>query len=152
MAKCSVTLDDNDQLRMYKWMIKKLPTSINGTYVYAVIFRDSVDEGDIYTRGIDYIRAWAQLSKETVSKYLKDLTEKGLIIKKEYYDQGRKFTGYCATDAWKKLEEEHEKEEAERRKDPKYKEYYEMEDQMMEGMRRIEEDYNRRKMQAASKI
>ncbi len=89
-------------------MFHKLDTNLCGICVYAVIFRDSVEKGHLFTKSVKYIMAWTHLSERAVMGHLSALVTKEYISKKEYSDFGRKRIGYYATDIWKRLEKEYE--------------------------------------------
>ena len=65
--------------------------------IYAIIY-DSCREGNIYTGGLSYLAEWTQSTKQGVIKALKELTEKGLIERRERYENGVKFVDYYTVD------------------------------------------------------
>lgn len=65
--------------------------------IYAIIY-DSCREGNIYTGGISYLADWTQSTKQGVIKALKELTEKGLIERRERYENGVKYVDYYISD------------------------------------------------------
>lgn len=65
--------------------------------IYAIIY-NSCREGNIYTEGVSYLANWTQSTKRAVFMALKELTEKGLIERRERYENGVKFVDYYTVD------------------------------------------------------
>ena len=61
--------------------------------IYAIIY-DACREGNIYTGGLSYLAKWTQSTKQGVIKALKELTEKGLIERRERYENGVIYVDY----------------------------------------------------------
>ena len=65
--------------------------------IYAIIY-DACRTDNLYTGGVSYLADWTQSTKQGVIKALKELTEKGLIKRKERYENGVKFVDYYTVD------------------------------------------------------
>ena len=61
--------------------------------IYAIIY-DACRTGNLYTVGISYLAKWTQSTKRGVFMALKELTEKGLIERRERYENGVKYVDY----------------------------------------------------------
>lgn len=61
--------------------------------IYAIIY-DACRTGNLYTVGISYLAKWTQSTKQGVIKALKELTDKGLIERRERYENGVKYVDY----------------------------------------------------------
>ena len=65
--------------------------------IYAIIY-DACRTGNLYTGGISYLAKWTQSTKQGVIKALKELTDKGLIERRERYENGVKYVDYYTVD------------------------------------------------------
>lgn len=75
-------MEDSNYINIQGWMIKRLSLKSNQLIVFAIIFGFSQDRESYFKGSLRYIQDVLQVSRPTASDVLKDLVEKGLIIKK----------------------------------------------------------------------
>lgn len=85
-------IDDKDCIYIEDWMLNKLNLKGNELLVYAVI------NSHIILEDAQYIADWISSSKRTVFKILKSLVDKGLIKRRERYENGVKHVEYYTVD------------------------------------------------------
>ncbi len=61
--------------------------------IYAIIYGFCMADKP-YTGGLGYLADWTQSTKQGVIKALKELTDKGLIERRERYENGVKYVDY----------------------------------------------------------
>lgn len=74
--------DDEICFEIYNWMYKRLGLKGAELQIYAIIYSFS-SSGKPFTGSINWICDFIGTNYKTVIKYLKSLTEKGYIIKKD---------------------------------------------------------------------
>ena len=75
---------DENYYTVYGWMINRLKLKGNQLIVYAAIYGFSQCDDNEYTGGLSYLsRLCGGVSKRTVINVLKELTESGLVIRRE---------------------------------------------------------------------
>ena len=85
-------INDKDFIYIEDWMLNKLNLKGNELLVYAVI------NSHIILEDTQYIADWISSSKRTVFKILKSLVDKGLIKRRERYENGVKHVAYYTVD------------------------------------------------------
>lgn len=78
------------------WMVKDLALKNNELLIYAIIYGFSQDGDNKFTGTLQYLADWTGSTKQGVSKNLKSLLEKNLIIKYEKLINGVKVCEYAA--------------------------------------------------------
>ena len=76
------------------WMRTDLNLTGNDLLVYAIIYGFSQDNESEFTGSVQYLADWCGASKQGIRKNLKNLLDKGYIIKTEYEKNGIKFCKY----------------------------------------------------------
>lgn len=79
------------------FMVTDLKLKGNELLIYACIYGFSQTENQLFTGSLQYLADWTNSTKQGVSKCLKSLVEKGLIVKNERIINGVKFCEYYAT-------------------------------------------------------
>jgi hypothetical protein len=79
------------------WMVSDLKLKGNNLIIYAIIYGFTQDENTMFTGSLNYLSTWTNSTKRGVMNNLKNLEEKGLIVKKENFLNGVKHVKYCAT-------------------------------------------------------
>lgn len=74
-------MKENTYLTIQGWMVNCLQLKGNELIVYAIIYGFSQDGKSVYSGTSNYLSGWTNTSRECVSRTLKSLVEKGLIIK-----------------------------------------------------------------------
>lgn len=78
----------------YRWMSKLLGLKDNDLEVYAIIYGFSHDGQSKFSGSLQYLADWCGCTKQGIQKNLKNLIDKGLIIKTESFKNGVKFPEY----------------------------------------------------------
>jgi hypothetical protein len=94
------------------WMLTELSLKGNELLVFAIIYGFSQNSDDQYYSGsLQYLAEWTNSTKRTVMTILKNLNEKGYIVKHEEVKNGVRFCRYCASDftSMEKISPPHEK-------------------------------------------
>ena len=76
------------------WMITHLKLKGTPLFIYAIIYGFCQTQGQFFTGSVRYLAEWTNSTKRTVYQNLKDLVDKGLIIKIEENINGVKFCKY----------------------------------------------------------
>lgn len=76
------------------WMVTELGLHGNELIVYAAIFGFTQKKGQWFNNSRQYLADWTGTTKQTVSKHLQSLVDKGLLEKRERYENGVKFCDY----------------------------------------------------------
>lgn len=76
------------------WMISELNLKGNDLLVYAIIYGFSQDDESEFTGSLNYLAAWCNGTKSGIQKNIKNLIDRGLIIKKEHYKNDVKYCSY----------------------------------------------------------
>ena len=79
------------------WMVSDLKLKGNNLIIYAIIYGFTQDENTMFTGSLSYLSSWTNSTKRGVMNNLKNLEEKGLIVKKENFLNGIKHVKYCVT-------------------------------------------------------
>ena len=87
---------DENYFQVSGWMLNNL--NLKGTMleVYAIIYGFSQDGESYFTGSLQYLSDFTNTSKPTVIKALKELVEKGFLVKQEIEMNGVKFNKYKA--------------------------------------------------------
>ena len=80
------------------WMVEKLKLKGNELIVFALIYGFSQEDDHDFHGSAQYIADWISSSKRTVFKILKSLVDKGLIKRRERYENGVKHVEYYTVD------------------------------------------------------
>lgn len=89
-------MENNVCFNLYGWMFNELNLNLSETVVYADILSFSKCEGGLYYGSIDNLAKSLKMSRSTVIRCLKTLTERGLIIKGEIYKNNVRYCTYEA--------------------------------------------------------
>lgn len=76
------------------WMLTDLGLKGSELLIYACIYGFSQDRGSRYTGSAQYLADWTNTTKKSVFQVLKNLTERGLIIRDEEYKNNILFVSY----------------------------------------------------------
>lgn len=79
---------------IHGWMINRLKLSGNELSIYAIIYGFSQDNSSVFSGSIAYLSEWLNISRSTVIRALKSLTDNGCIIKNEEVYNGVKMNTY----------------------------------------------------------
>lgn len=79
------------------WMLTDLGLKGNELIIYACIYGFSQAEDQVFSGSLQYLADWTNSTKQSVSKCLKSLVEKGYIVKTDKMINGVKFCEYHAT-------------------------------------------------------
>lgn len=94
MADSRIT--DENYFQISGWMLKRLNLKGIALEVYAIIYGFSQDGESSFTGSLQYLCDFTNTSRPTVIKALKELVEKGYILKYETDINGVKFNRYKA--------------------------------------------------------
>lgn len=67
------------------WMLNVLELKSNELIVFAIVYSFSQDEESEFTGSLKYLEDFANINHQTAITTLKKLTDKGFIIRREYY-------------------------------------------------------------------
>lgn len=84
----------NNYICIQGWMVSELNLKGNDLLVYAIIYGFSQDNESEFTGSLNYLATWCNSTKNGIQKNLKNLIDKGLIIKKEHYKNDIKYCSY----------------------------------------------------------
>lgn len=91
---------DEHYVGLQGWMIKNLELKGNELIIFAIIYGFSQGEQGVFNGSLQYLADWTNSTKQGVIKNIKNLIEKGLIIKNEvkrgcikYCEYSSKFNG-----------------------------------------------------------
>lgn len=90
-------VQENNYIVIQGWMINNLNLKGNELIIYAIIFGFSQIENQLFNGSLQYLADWTNSTKQGVSKNLKSLVDKGLIVKNDKYINGVKFCEYYTT-------------------------------------------------------
>ncbi len=93
-----MAVKDGNYINIQGWMVTDLGLKGNDLFVYAIIYGFSQDGDSCYTGGLQYLADWTNSTKKGVSKNIKNLIDKGYIVKKEKYLNNIKFCEYQAVE------------------------------------------------------
>ena len=88
-------LEDENYITLQGWMRTQLELKGNELMVYALIYGFCQAKGE-FTGSAGYIADWIGATKQTVFNTIKALIDKGLLEKKEQYNNGVKFCTYAS--------------------------------------------------------
>ena len=94
---------DNNFFMVSGWMLNHLDLKGVALQIYAIIFGFSQDGEGSFTGSLQYLCDFTNSSKNTVLKALKELTEKGYVIKTENTINGVRFCTYKTAPVVQKL-------------------------------------------------
>lgn len=77
-----MNLRDDNYVSIHGWMINKLKLKGNDLIVYAIIHNFSQAENQVFNGSLQYLASWTNSTKQGVQKNIKNLLEKGYIIKR----------------------------------------------------------------------
>jgi len=80
------------------WMRTELELKGNDLMVYAIIYGFSQTENQKFTGSLQYLADWCGATKQGIMKNLKNLVDRGLIVKEERTENNVKFVSYYATE------------------------------------------------------
>ena len=89
-------INDDNYYQVSGWMLNRLQLKGTALDVFAIIYGFSQDGESFYTGSIQYLSDFTNTSKPTIIKALKELVEKGVVIKIENEMNGVKFCKYKA--------------------------------------------------------
>jgi predicted transcriptional regulator len=81
---------------IHGWMINKLKLKNKELLVYAIIYGFSQAQGNKYTGSVKYLSSCVGVSRCTMTRILKSLCDKGLIIKEQKEVNKVLFNEYAA--------------------------------------------------------
>jgi len=84
----------DNYINVQGWMVTKLKLSGNELLIFALIYGFSQDGSSEFKGSINYICNWLNCSRPTVSKILKDLTDKNFIEKRIFNENNVIFNRY----------------------------------------------------------
>lgn len=79
------------------WMLTELELKGNELLIYACIYGFSQADGQVFNGSLQYLADWTNSTKQGVLRALKNLTDKGLVVKTDKVINGVKFCEYNAT-------------------------------------------------------
>ena len=94
MAESKVK-DDNFFL-VSGWMLNRLKLKGITLQVYSIIYGFSQDGESWFSGSLKYLSDFTNATTRTIISTLKDLTEKGYLVKRENLEEGVKFCSYRA--------------------------------------------------------
>ena len=80
-------MNNNNFVTIQGWMINELDLKGNDLLIYAIIYGFSQTEGQYFTGSLSYLADWTNSTKQGVQKNLKNLIDKGLIVKQTINNQ-----------------------------------------------------------------
>ena len=86
--------EDNETTVMYKWMSTKLKLKGSELITFAKVFNITSDGIHKYYAPASKLAEWCNITPKNELSVLAKLTEKGLLIKEEHYENGVKFCKY----------------------------------------------------------
>ena len=84
-----------DDIVVYKWMVNKLQLKGNSLLVYAIIYADTRTYGKC-SKTLGELACCTNATKQGIIKNIKELLDKGIVKKEEYYLEKVKFCAYRA--------------------------------------------------------
>lgn len=87
---------DENYFQISGWMLNRLNLKGTALQIYSIIYGFSQDGESYFTGSLQYLSDFTNSSKPTVIKALKELVEKGYILKHEYLINGVRFNKYSA--------------------------------------------------------
>ena len=87
-------VSNENYINIQGWMINELNLSGNNLLVYAIIYGFSQDDGSVFSGSLQYLADWCNATKQGIQKNLKELVDRGLIVKHEVYKNNQKFCEY----------------------------------------------------------
>lgn len=95
MAESKVNRDN--YIALQGWMLTDLGLKGNELIIYACIYGFSQAEDQVFSGSLQYLADWTNSTKQSVTKCLKSLVEKGYLIKADKVINGVKFCEYHTT-------------------------------------------------------
>ena len=98
-------MKDENYIVIQGFMRNQLGLKGNELMVYALIYGFCQDDEDEFAGSVSYIAGWIGATKQTVHTVLKSLVDKGLLHKREEYNNGVKFCRYKTLPVVKNFDE-----------------------------------------------
>lgn len=89
-------IKDENYYQVSGWMLNRLGLKGTALDVYAIIYAFSQDGESCFSGSLKYLMDFTNASRRTIINTLKDLTEKGYLVKRERLEDGVKFCAYRA--------------------------------------------------------
>lgn len=89
-------IKDENYYQVSGWMLNRLGLKGTALDVYAIIYAFSQDGESCFSGSLKYLMDFTNASRRTIINTLKDLTEKGYLVKHESLVDGVKFCTYRA--------------------------------------------------------
>ena len=89
-------IKDDNYYQVSGWMLNRLGLKGTALDVYAIIYAFSQDGESCFSGSLKYLMDFTNASRRTIINTLKDLTEKGYLMKRENLVDGVKFCTYRA--------------------------------------------------------
>ena len=89
-------IKDETYFQVSGWMVNRLGLKGTALNVYAIIYGFSQDGESWFSGSLRYLMDFTNASRRTIISTLKDLTEKGYLVKREHLEDGVKFCAYRA--------------------------------------------------------
>lgn len=87
-------VEDNNYYQISGWMLNQLGLKGTNLLVYAIVYGFSQDGEGEYNGSLQYLAEFTGASRRTVINALKELTDKGYLLKEERKVNGVKFNAY----------------------------------------------------------
>ena len=89
-------IKDENYYQVQGWMLNRLGLKGTALNVYAIIYAFSQDGESWFSGSLKYLSDFTNATTRTIISTLKDLTEKGYLVKRENLEEGVKFCSYRA--------------------------------------------------------
>jgi hypothetical protein len=89
-------IKDENYYQVQGWMLNRLGLKGTALDVYAIIYAFSQDGESWFSGSLKYLADFTNVTTRTIISTLKDLTEKGYLVKWERLEDGVKFCSYRA--------------------------------------------------------
>ena len=99
-------IKDENYYQVQGWMLNRLGLKGTALNVYAIIYAFSQDGESWFSGSLKYLSDFTNATTRTIISSLKDLTEKGYLVKRETLEDGVKFCSYRAIQDPKRGSEE----------------------------------------------
>ncbi len=90
----AVEINRDNYIVVQGWMITELGLKGARLLIYAIIYGFSQGDQGSYSGSLGYLEAWTKSTKKTVIESLKELEDRGYIIKSERFENGVKKCNY----------------------------------------------------------
>ncbi len=89
-------INRDNYINICGWMVTELELKGNELIVYAMIYGFSQAENQTFDGTMNYVAEWLSTTRQTVNNALKSLVSKGLVVKYEVVENGKKLCKYRA--------------------------------------------------------